>query len=70
MHVTVVCPSGKFEPGVGLQVTGSDWFSRPVAEAVNETPAPLGLRLHGHVGRHDEVGLSRGRGRRCAGGSR
>ena len=42
MHVTVVCPSGKLEPDVGLQVTGSDWFSRPVADAVNETSAPLG----------------------------
>jgi hypothetical protein len=42
VHVTVVRPSGKLAPEVGLQATGSDWFSRPTAEVVNETGAPFG----------------------------
>ena len=42
VHVTVVCPSGKLAPELGLQETGSDWLSRPVAEVANETAAPFG----------------------------
>jgi hypothetical protein len=42
VQATVACPSGKLEPDLGLHATGSDWFSRPVAEAVNETFAPIG----------------------------
>lgn len=44
VQVTVVDPSGKLEPEAGLQVTGSDWLSRPVAEAVKETAAPFAAR--------------------------